>query len=284
MFKIGDFSKLGQVSTRMLRHYDQMGLLKPSQTDEWTGYRYYTIEQLARLHRIIALKGLGFSLEQVANLLNRGETVPALELRGMLKLRQAEITRELQEKQSQLASVETRLQQIEQEGIPSPYETVVKSLVPQTVVSWRQVVPHIAQMTYYCQTMYEHLYAMVEHLHIVPVGPELTLYHNDEYRETDLDVEVALPVMPTTQITSDSMVLRELPGADLAAALIYEGPIRDITPAILALLTYVGTHNHIITGPLREYHLSGPVHQNGQPVPSAIVELQIPIAENKLGR
>ena len=101
----------------MLRHYDQMGLLKPSQTDEWTGYRYYTIEQLARLHRIIALKGLGFSLEQVADLLNRGETVPALELRGMLKLRQAEITRELQEKQSQLASVETRLQQIEQEGI-----------------------------------------------------------------------------------------------------------------------------------------------------------------------
>ena len=84
----------------MLRHYDQMGLLKPSQTDEWTGYRYYTIEQLARLHRIIALKGLGFSLEQVADLLNRGETVPALELRGMLKLRQAEITRELQEKQS----------------------------------------------------------------------------------------------------------------------------------------------------------------------------------------
>ena len=61
MFRIGEFSKLGQVSTRMLRHYDQLGLLKPSDTDQFTSYRYYTIEQLARLNRIIALKGLGFS-------------------------------------------------------------------------------------------------------------------------------------------------------------------------------------------------------------------------------
>jgi DNA-binding transcriptional MerR regulator len=100
MFKIGDFSKLGQVSTRMLRHYDQMGLLRPSQTDKWTGYRYYTIDQLARLHRIIALKELGFSLEQIADLLNQGDALPVTELRGMLKLRQAEISRELQEKQA----------------------------------------------------------------------------------------------------------------------------------------------------------------------------------------
>ncbi|MEJ2753733.1 MAG: helix-turn-helix domain-containing protein, partial [Chloroflexota bacterium] len=70
MFKIGEFSQLGQVSTRMLRHYDKMGLLQPSYTDEWTGYRYYTIEQLSRLHRIIALKDLGLSLAQIADLLN----------------------------------------------------------------------------------------------------------------------------------------------------------------------------------------------------------------------
>lgn len=63
MFKIGEFSKLGQVSVRMLRHYDQMGLLKPGHTDKWTGYRYYTIEQLARLNRIVALNGLGLTLQ-----------------------------------------------------------------------------------------------------------------------------------------------------------------------------------------------------------------------------
>ena len=72
MFKIGEFSKLGQVSTRMLRHYDKLGLLVPDQIDEWTGYRYYTIQQLPRLHRIIALKDMGLSLQQITDLLGAG--------------------------------------------------------------------------------------------------------------------------------------------------------------------------------------------------------------------
>ncbi len=105
MLKINDFSKLGQVSTRMLRHYDKLGLLKPSQTDQWTGYRYYTIDQLPRLHRIIALKELGLSLEQIAQLLDKGDELPAERMRGMLSMRQAELETELQEKHSQLARV-----------------------------------------------------------------------------------------------------------------------------------------------------------------------------------
>src|SRR6185503_33387 len=111
MFKIGDFSRLGQVSTRMLRHYDQLGLLKPGQIDRFTGYRYYTIDQLARLNRIIALKELGFSLEQVALLLAEAGELSGEKLRGMLTLRRAEIARELQDKQSQLGEVEARLRQ-----------------------------------------------------------------------------------------------------------------------------------------------------------------------------
>lgn len=277
MFKIGDFSRLGQVSARMLRHYDQLGLLKPGHTDKWTGYRYYTIDQLADLHRLIALKDLGFSLEQIAGLLNRGDALPVPELRGMLKLRQAEISRELQVKQTQLISVEARLQQLEQEGRPSPYEIVVRPLECHTIASIRQVVPHIAEMPYYCQVMYEQLYATLAQLKVPPLEPEITLYHNDEFQETNLDVEVSLPVAPSTQVATDRLTVRELPEVVLAAALIYEGPLKEMEPAILALLTYIGTHNHVIAGPLRELHHSGPVHHNGQPVPSAIVELQVPI-------
>lgn len=277
MFKIGDFSKLGQVSTRMLRHYDQMGLLKPNFTDEWTGYRYYTIDQLSRLHRLIALKDLGFSLEQIAELLNRGDALPVTELRGMLKLRQAELTRELHEKQVQLVGVEARLRQLEQEGHASPYEIVIKSLEAQMLASIRQIVPHVAEMGYYCRVMYETLYAILDEHNLSIVGPEITLYHNDEFQETHLDVETALPVALSTQTNDERLTVRQLPGADLAAALIYEGPFSEMEPAILTLLTYIGTHDHMIAGPLRELHHSGPAHNNGLPVPSAVVELQIPI-------
>jgi DNA-binding transcriptional MerR regulator len=62
MFKIGDFSKIARVSTRLLRYYDSIGLLSPGRTDPTTGYRYYMADQLARLNRILALKELGLSL------------------------------------------------------------------------------------------------------------------------------------------------------------------------------------------------------------------------------
>lgn len=281
MFKIGDFSRLGQVSVRMLRHYDQLGLLTPNHTDPFTSYRYYTIGQLARLNRIVALKELGFSLEQVGQLLAQGDGLSAEKLRGMLTLRRAELERELRDKRAQLTEVEARLQQIEHEGQPSPYEIVVKALPAQPIASLRQMVPHIGEMNYYCQHMYAGLYAALKHANVTPLQPETTLYHTDEYRETDLDVETAVAVQPKTlrqPPASDDLTFRELPPVELAAALIYEGPFAEMTPAIFALMAHIGTHRHTMAGPLRELHLSGPAHNEaGRVQTNPVVELQIPI-------
>ena len=130
MFKIGDFSRLGQVSTRMLRHYDQLGLLKPKHTDKFSGYRYYTIDQLGDLNRIIALKELGLSLEQIAQIMNDVRPLNADKLRGMLMMKRSEIELTLSEEQARLGRVEARLRQIELEDEPSPYEVLVKP-IPQ---------------------------------------------------------------------------------------------------------------------------------------------------------
>lgn len=281
MFKIGEFSRLGQVSTRMLRHYDQLGLLKPSQTDKFTSYRYYTIDQLARLNRIIALKELGFSLEQVAQLLDREGELSPEKLRGMLTMRRAEIERELQDKHTQLTEVEARLRQIEQEGQPSPYEIVIKSVPAQPVASIRQIVPRMSEMGYYCRTMYVALYAALARNGMTPLQPEITLYHTEDYVETDLDVETAAPIQPRTlkqPPREEGLSFRELPPSELTAALIYEGPFSEMTPAVLALLAYIGTHNHMAAGPLRELHLSGPAHDaDGIVQAMPVVEFQLPI-------
>ena len=116
MFKIGDFSQLGQVSIRTLRLYDELGLLRPAQIDRFTSYRFYTIDQLPRLNRILALKDLGLSLEQIGDLLRRD--LPVDQLRGMLMLKQSEIEQQMQGIQQQMRRVEARLKQIEQEGQP----------------------------------------------------------------------------------------------------------------------------------------------------------------------
>lgn len=85
MIKIGDFSKLAHVTVKTLHHYGEMGLLQPARIDRFNGYRFYTLEQLPRLNRILALKDLGFSLEQVAQLIDENLTV--VEMRGMLRMK-----------------------------------------------------------------------------------------------------------------------------------------------------------------------------------------------------
>src|SRR5260221_10708067 len=114
MFRIGEFSKIAQVSGRLLRYYDEIGLLSPASIDPETGYRYYSARQLPRLNRILVLKELGLSLEQIARLLAQG-TSPD-EIRGMLALRKAQIEQSLQEEMARLRIVEKRLQQIDAHG------------------------------------------------------------------------------------------------------------------------------------------------------------------------
>jgi DNA-binding transcriptional MerR regulator len=89
MLSIGDFARLGRVSVRMLRHYDAIGLLCPAAVDPVSGYRFYQADQLRRLNRVIALKDLGFTLQQVRSILD--DKVDVAELRGMLRLRRAQL-------------------------------------------------------------------------------------------------------------------------------------------------------------------------------------------------
>ena len=66
--KIGEFSKLMQVTVKTLRHYEQKELLLPDEVDEWTGYRYYSIDQMQKLQAIRDLQRLGFTLDEIKEL------------------------------------------------------------------------------------------------------------------------------------------------------------------------------------------------------------------------
>lgn len=97
MLKIGDFSRLSRVTVKALRYYDEIGLLKPVKVDRFSGYRYYSVDQLPRLNRIVVLKNLGLSLEEVSQLVNND--LPAEHIRQLLQVKQAEIRQRLQDEQ-----------------------------------------------------------------------------------------------------------------------------------------------------------------------------------------
>ncbi len=141
MIKIGDFSKLSQVSIKALRYYDEMELLKPISVDRFTSYRYYSVSQLPRLNRILALKDLGLSLEQIGQVLNQG--ISPEQLRGMLRLKHAELQQDITEEQARLARVEARLNHIAMEGVMPNYEVVLKQVEPQLVAEVRGTVAKI---------------------------------------------------------------------------------------------------------------------------------------------
>ena len=126
MFTIGDFANLGRVSVRMLRHYDAIGLLRPARVDPASGYRYYTAAQLSVLNRVIALKDLGFTLHQVQVMID--EKVDPGELRGMLRLRRAQLAQQVADDHARLARVDARLRLIETEGHMDTAEVVLKTV------------------------------------------------------------------------------------------------------------------------------------------------------------
>jgi DNA-binding transcriptional MerR regulator len=131
MFSIGEFVRLGGVSVRTLRHYDEIGLLRPAAVDPGTGYRGYSAQQLGQLNRIMALKELGLSLTQARRLVD-GITLD--ELRGMLMLRHAQLEHELEQHKNQLLGVEGRLRSIAREGAVPADDIVAKTIPAMGVV------------------------------------------------------------------------------------------------------------------------------------------------------
>lgn len=283
MLKIGDFSQLGQVSVRTLHHYDERGLLKPARIDDWTGYRFYSVEQLPRLNRILALKDLGFSLDQIGRLVD--DDVPAEQLRGMLALKQAEIERQLSAGRTRLLRVEARLRQIEQEGEPSPYEVVLKKTAPQTVASTRTTVPTLEDMPTIRCDLYDELYESLERRRVEPGTPEYALYHTVEYMDRDIDMEAAVAVNGGAERSPDGaedrLAFRVLPAVREMASVVHEGSAWEIPRAISALFGWIGANGYATAGPYRELHLYGRENDlfraDSANVDSLLVEIQVPV-------
>src|SRR5690348_1945715 len=139
MFRIGEFSQIARVSGRLLRYYDEIGMLRPQSIDPETGYRYYSARQLPRLNRILVLKELGLSLEHIARLLDQEASVE--EMRGMLTLRKAQIEQSLQQEMERLRIVESRLQQIETHGQVQEPDVILKAVEASPFLRLRDVLP-----------------------------------------------------------------------------------------------------------------------------------------------
>ncbi len=249
MFKIAEFSRFTRVSVKMLRHYDELGLLKPVLIDPENNYRYYSSDQLPRLNRIIALKDLGFKLEQIGKLLD--ENLSPDEMRGMFRMRQAEIELNLQLEQARLMQVEMRLRYLEQDSKHLKYDVVLRDIAPQLVASIRQKVSNADNQVY---QIFEELEIYVACQQARASDSPLMIYLDDEYREDVADVEVAVPIIRPIPAT-ERVNVREIPGIPKAACIVYTGGYERTGEILNSLMIWTEDNGYRNTGPFREVYL-----------------------------
>jgi effector-binding domain-containing protein len=268
--QIGDFSKLSLVSVKALRYYDEIGLLKPERVDEYTGYRYYSASQLPQLNRIVAMKNLGLSLDEIAKLMR--DDVSVEHILGLLHSKQEEIKKRLGEEAERLARVEEWLEGAQKEGKLPDYEVTIKKIKPVKVVSIRKILS-----AYQIQgELFSAIGAFIGRTHAPCSGPPVTIYYDKEFKETDVDVEVAFPVWRQVK-TEGELKCYELPGYDKAATVVYKGPYDGIGKAYNSLLRWIESNGYNVAGPNRETYHNDPEKTKPEDL---VTEIQVPVEKN----
>ncbi len=268
MFRIGDFSRLSFVTVKTLHYYDEVGLLKPVKVDRFTGYRYYSADQLPRLNHIRNLRSLGLSLEQIATLIN--DSFSPSQMRNILILKQAELRQRVSDEQQRLDKVGELLKQIEKEEKMPDYQVVIKELAPMKIASVRGTVP-----TYHDITMLIEKLAPMFTQHSTSIaGPFLAIYHDMEYREKEVDIEAAVPISSDLTLP-DPIHVRDLPGEGAVASTIHHGPYETISEAYTALMQWCEANGYELAGPDREVYLTSP-NDTHDPA-NYVTELQQPV-------
>lgn len=267
MFRIGEFSKLTQVSIRMLRYYDEANLLKPAEVDPWTGHRFYSAAQIPRLNRIVYLRDCGFHVSEISRALemNDGEFLRCLENKRI------EIEQTIVSAQERLLKLETAKHELLGERRELHYNISIKSIPEYRVLSLRRIVP-----TYYSEgDLWNELCAFVKTHKIELTGSTFTICHDTDFREQDVDIELCAHVsrMYENRAPFRFRVVEAVPV--MACTMVY-GNFSNIKGAYLAFAEWLQENrSYRMSCPMRQIVHRGP--WNEREPQQYLTELQIPL-------
>lgn len=248
--KIGEFSKMMQVTVKTLRYYEQKGLLLPYEVDEWTGYRYYSIYQMQRLNIIRGLQQQGFTLEEIKELLEDGEQMPSID----------QLTQKIEETEHQLQLLIKRRSQLlkwldSHKQIKTMEKVNIQSLPEIIVASHREIIPNYDALGALC---------------VNKIGPEMqrlgckcpppgycfTIEHNKEYRSTDLDIEYCEQV---EEMGKDSNIIqfKHLPAVEKALCIKHLGGYERFHESFAEAFRYMEEKGYKPIGHTRICYIDG---------------------------
>lgn len=268
---IGTFSRITRLSQKVLRLYDDRGLLVPESKDRITGYRYYKGSQIPKGVSIKTLCTLGFSSSEIAALLDAKERKETRTVSLLFRKRREEIRSEVH----RLQKIEAILQSSEA-SLELTYmtlaEPVIKEVAPLRVISKRD------RGTYQdviCRLIKDLCAQMAQNdsPSVTVTGPVMSLYHDNDYREKDADIECALPITGRITVTDPAIEIRTIPGGT-HLTLIYQGAYSGLHEAWSRIFAYQEEKGYHIAGAGQELYLNDPAEV---PEEDLLTELHLPI-------
>lgn len=273
MFRIGEFSRIARVSARLLRYYDELGLLKPGVVDSASGYRYYTSAQLLRLNRILVLRDLGLSLEQIGGVIDQNAS--ADQLRAMLEVRRADAELALAEEAARLRQIEARIAQLDG-GEGDLDDVLIRAEPARRIVAVRDTVGSFVEARIIIGELAR---ILPKRLPRESLGSLIGIAHSAEFEPDAIDVELGFvlngdPPPDLPAIGQRLLHVRELPAVPHMAACVRVG-----LPEHAHLITgkigrYVENNGYRLAGPGREVFLRPPRPDRME---ESVVEMQFPV-------
>jgi DNA-binding transcriptional MerR regulator len=273
MFKIGEFSSLVRVSPRMLRHYEKCGLFYPAEIDRFTGYRQYSAAQIPLLARIVTLRDLGFSIDEI------GDILPHFEDRAymnrVLRAKMAEVKSTIAAGHKKLELLMQMSDTVRKERNIMVFEVELQDLPAVKVLSLRGIIPHYREEG----LLWEKLGQYIGANRIMIKGGGYSTFFDEEYKESDPDVEIAVPIEELGQSEGD-FVYKEYPPLRQAATVRFSGPFDGgYDAACEKLANWMEENGYVFAGPLRGHVIVSP-HDDSQP-DNWLTELQAPIQKSE---
>ena len=272
MFRIGEFSKLVRVSPRMLRHYEKCGLFCPAEIDRFTGYRNYSAAQIPLLANIVALRDVGFSIDFIGDILPRMDDAAYME--GILRAQMAAVKSTIAAEQGKLETLRQMSSIVRKERNIMVFEVLLQKLPPVKVLSLRGIIPHYRDEG----MLWERLAKFIGEKQICCHKDGYSTYFDEEYRETNPDVEIAIPV-DTLGKSEGEFVFKEYPEILRAATVRFSGPFDGgYDAAGEKLARWMEEQGYVFAGPLRGHTIVSP-HEDSDPQ-NWLTELQAPVEKN----
>lgn len=269
MFKIGEFSNLVRVSPRMLRHYEKCGLLYPAEIDKFTGYRKYSAGQIPLISTIVALRDMGFSIDEIHDILPHYED--RVYMGKVLRAKMAEVKMNIATEQEKLEKLMQMSNTVQKERNIMLYEVELKKLEAVKVLTLRGTIPQYNQEG----ILWEKLGRYVGEKKISCRNGGYSVYYDEEYKESDPDVEIAIPVDKLGESEGD-FVFKEYPEIEQAATLRFSGPFEGgYDAASEKLASWMEQNGYAFAGNLRGYVIVSP---GEEPNPEKwLTEIQAPV-------